>query len=138
MDRLERTHASQRLLDMTHPHGDVPPVQNVMDVASSCPANQFRQRRLAVADHRDRPLAGPALLRQRRPDLRQRPIGGKRRQGKPPRLAPWRLDLSDGDVEVAGLMPRRGSDVRPVDQHRDVVARPVARLESYPTTASPY
>jgi hypothetical protein len=42
MDRLERTHASQRLLYMTHPHADVPPVQNVMNVASSCPANQFR------------------------------------------------------------------------------------------------
>ncbi len=42
MDRLERTHASQRLFYMTYPHGDVPPVQNVMNVAFSCPANQFR------------------------------------------------------------------------------------------------
>jgi hypothetical protein len=42
MDRLQRTHASQRLLCMTQPHGDVPPVQNVTDVAASCPANQIR------------------------------------------------------------------------------------------------
>ena len=92
-----------------------------MSRRAALPADQVRQRRLAVADDRNVPLAGPALLRQRRPDLREWPIGGKRRHGKPPRCVPRRLDFPNGDVEVAGLMTGHSPDVRPVDQHNNVV-----------------
>jgi hypothetical protein len=99
-----------------------PTIEYVNDIGPCRPADKFRQCGLAITDHRDRRVAGPALVNERGPHLRQRTRGAQRRQGKPSRPPPRRLHLSNGDVEVAGLMARRGADMRPVDQHNDARA----------------
>jgi hypothetical protein len=65
MLRAERIDAAHHLLDVLHPHGDVPPIQNAGDRLADGGADKARERCFPVAEDRDGAAGLPPLLPKR-------------------------------------------------------------------------
>lgn len=98
--------AGQRLLDVTHTHRDVPPVEDVAHLPSRRSAHEVGQCRLAVADGSDRATRLPAPSEQRSSDGLRRLCSAQRRQCKALRRPPRGLDLANRHVEVTTVVTR--------------------------------
>ena len=77
--------AGQRLLDVAHPHRNVPPVEDVVHWLARGGAHEVEQRRLAIADDGHRATWLPALGDEGRADGLRRLLGAQWPQGEAPR-----------------------------------------------------
>jgi len=65
VSRVEGIDAPNRLLDVLHSHGDMPPIQNAGDRLPSHGADKAGKGGFTVAEDRDRAAGSPSLLAKR-------------------------------------------------------------------------
>ena len=119
------------LLNVADLHRDMKPVKNVRDGSACRGADEGRQCRITIADHRYRSIFLPALIGQGGADQYRWMLCRAADEREPPGWASPDLNLAGDRLEMPDLIPRHGAAGTVQGDHDLPLGRILQRCRSF-------